>query len=45
MLDKSYFNPEETIEFIYHMFNYKMKAKGINLTKGIYKDLHMPNEN
>ena len=45
LLDKSYFNPEETIEFIYHMFNYKMKAKGINLTKGIYKDLYMPNEN
>ena len=27
------------------MFIHKMKAKGINLTKGIYKDLYMPNEN
>ena len=26
------------------MFSHKMKAKGINLTKGIYKDLYMPNE-
>ena len=45
LLDKSYFNPEETIEFIYNMFIHKMKAKGIKFTKGIYKDLYMPNEN
>ena len=42
LLDKNYFNPNETIKFIYHMFIYKMQAKGINMTKGIYKDLYMP---
>ena len=42
LLDKNYFNPNETIEFIHQMFIYKMQAKGINMTKGIYKDLYMP---
>ena len=42
LLDKNYFNPKETIKFIHQMFTYKMQAKGINMTEGIYKDLFMP---
>ena len=42
LLDKNYFNPKETIEFIKQMFIYKMQAKGINMFNGIYKDLFMP---
>ena len=42
LLDKNYFNPKETIEFIKQMFIYKMQAKGINMYNCIYKDLFMP---
>ena len=45
LLDKNYFSPKDTIEFIYQMFTYKMQAKGINMTRGIYKDLFMPDQN
>ena len=44
LLEKNYFNPNKTIEFIYQIFIHKMQAKDIKMTLGIYKDLFLPNQ-